>query len=146
MNARDVVELNQLAYRYARAVDRCDMELFKTVFTPDARLRAYNPDQDEPFNDISGHDALVKINEIMNTMFDKTMHMMVNHMVEVDGDSATGEVMCTARHSPKGGGDVLTIHIRYIDDYVRQGGEWKICDRHIRFQWAERGSVADSGF
>jgi ketosteroid isomerase-like protein len=146
VSAADIVELNQLAYRYARAVDRCDMDLFKTVFTPDARLRAYNPDQDEPFNDIRGHDQLVKVNEIMSTMFDKTMHMMVNHMVEVDGDTATGEVMCTARHIPKGGKDVLTIHIRYLDSYVRQDGEWKIADRHIRFQWAERGETTDTGF
>lgn len=146
MSAQDITELNQLAYRYARAVDRCDMELFRSVFTPDARLRAYNPDQNQPFNDIRGHDQLVRINEIMNTMFEKTMHMMVNHMVEIDGERASGEVLCTARHLLKGGSDVLTIHIRYIDEYVRQHGAWKIADRQIRFQWAERGLSADTGF
>jgi len=142
----DIAALNQLAYRYAAAVDACDMELFKSVLTEDARLRAYNPGQDEPFNDISGHDALVKVNEIMLGMFDGTMHMMTNHLVNVDGDTASGQLLCTARHIPKGENHVLSIQIRYEDDYVRQGAEWKICDRQLRFLWAERTETTETGF
>jgi len=146
MNASDIAELNQLAYRYAAAVDACDMDLFKTVFSPDARLRAYNPGEQEPFNDIRGHDEMVKVNEIMSTMFDQTMHMMTNHLVSLNGDKASGQVLCTARHIPKGENYVHTIQIRYEDDYVRQAGEWKIRDRRIHFLWAERSETTGTGF
>lgn len=146
MSAQDIAELNQLAYRYAAAVDACDMTRFRSVFTPDARLRAYNPGVAEPFNDIRGHDEMVKVNEIMATMFDQTMHVMTNHLVEIDGDKASGEVLCTARHIPKGENHVLSIQIRYEDDYERRGGEWKIHDRRIRFLWAERSETCPTGF
>ncbi|MDG2004663.1 MAG: nuclear transport factor 2 family protein [Novosphingobium sp.] len=142
----DIAALNQLAYRYAAAVDACDMDMFKSVFTQDARLRAYNPGQTEPFNDIRGHDELVKVNEIMATMFDGTMHTMTNHLVTIDGDTASGQVLCIARHIPKGEDNVLIITLRYEDDYARSAGEWKICDRHIRFLWAERGETTETGF
>lgn len=142
----DITAINQLAYRYAAAVDACDMEMFKSVFTADARLRAFNPGQEEAFNDIRGHDELVSVNEIMTGMFDQTMHMMTNHLVKLDGDKASGQVMCAARHIPKGQDHVLTINIRYEDDYVRQSGEWKIADRRIHFLWAERSEMTDTGF
>jgi SnoaL-like domain len=89
---------------------------------------------------------MVKVNQIMDTMFDQTMHMMTNHLVKLDGDTASGQVMCTARHIPKGENYVHTINLRYEDDYVRQGGEWKISDRQIRFLWAERSEMTGTGF
>jgi ketosteroid isomerase-like protein len=145
---RDIVELNQLAYRYAAAVDACDVEAFLGVFTPDARLRSYQPDAEEPFADLSGHAQLAAIPNTMRGMYRRTAHMMTNHLVEVDGDAATGEVLCTARHL---GHDVqdptsLNVIIRYVDRYARQDGGWRIADRQIRFLWSERHPVSDSGF
>src|SRR5262245_58766533 len=94
----DIIELNQLAYRYAAAVDACDVDMFLAVFTPDARLRSFHPDTEQPFADLTGHDQLASIPNIMRGMYRATTHMMTNHLVQVDGEAATGAVLCTARH------------------------------------------------
>src|SRR5690606_12109235 len=90
----DVVALNQLAYRYARAVDACDVALFQSVFTPGARLHSYHPGAEKPFADLTGHAQLALVPETMRGMYGATTHMMTNHLVEIDGDSAAGEVLC----------------------------------------------------
>jgi hypothetical protein len=143
MHARDIVELNQLAYRYAAAVDACDVALFQSVFTPDARLRSYHPDADEPFADLTGHAQLATIPDTMRGMYGKTTHMMTNHLVDVEGDEGRGEVLCTARHLD--GDSSINVIIRYVDRYARYEGAWRIADRQIRFLWSERHTVTDSG-
>ena len=144
----DIVELNQLAYRYAAAVDACDSDLFCGVFHTDARLRAYHPDAADPFTDLTGHEQLVAIPNTMRGMYRHTAHMMTNHLVDIDGDSATGQVLCTARHLGLDSDrpTSLTVIIRYVDRYERREGTWRIADRQIRFLWSEHHDVADSGF
>ncbi len=139
----DVIGLNQLAYRYAKAVDSCDVALFQSVFTPDGRLRSYHPDAEQPFADLTGHAQLAVVPDTMRGMYGATTHMMTNHLVEVSDDSATGEVLCTARHLE--GASSINVIIRYIDRYARHQEEWRIADRQIRFLWSERHEVSDSG-
>jgi len=146
MDHKDVVELNQLAYRYAAAVDTCDVDLFLSVFTPEGRLRSYHPGEERPFADMIGHDQLPGVPNAMRGMYRHTMHMMTNHLVQLEGDYATGTVLCTARHLNSDAIVVLNVNIRYEDLYERRGGEWKIADRRIRFLWSERHKVSDSGF
>jgi hypothetical protein len=143
MTTADVVALNQLACRYAKAVDSCDVALFKSVFTPDGRLRSYHPDAEQPFADLTGHGQLAVVPDTMRGMYGATTHMMTNHLVEIDGDSATGEVLCTARHLE--GATSINVIIRYVDRYARHQGKWSIADRQIRFLWSERHEVTDSG-
>jgi ketosteroid isomerase-like protein len=146
MNTEDIVALNQLAYRYAAAVDRCDVARLQAVFHPDARLRSYHPDEETPFADMRGHDQLAAIPNAMRGMYRKTTHMMTNHLVEIDGDAATGEVLCTARHLSNDADPVsINVIIRYVDSYARHDGRWLITDRQIRFLWSEIHATADSG-
>ena len=148
MSDKDVNELSQLAHRYAKAVDFCDVELFQSVFHPRGRLRSYHPDTEEPFADLTGHEELATVPNTMRGMYRQTIHMMTNHLVEIDGDKASGEVLCTARHLSRDAEDPasLNVIIRYIDRYERLNGVWKIADRKIRFLWSERHEVVDSGF
>jgi hypothetical protein len=143
MHERDVVALNQLAYRYAAGVDACDVALFVSVFTEDGRLRSYHPGAEEPFADLAGHDQLAAVPNTMRGMYGATTHMMTNHLVEAEGEGATGQVLCTARHLE--GESAINVIIRYVDRYARAGGEWRIADRQIRFLWSERHAVTDSG-
>lgn len=143
MNTDDVVALNQLAYRYAKAVDACDVVLFQSAFTPDGRLHSYHSGAGQPFADLKGHAQLAVVPDTMRGMYGATTHMMTNHLVEIDGESATGEVLCTARHLE--GATSINVIIRYVDCYAKTGGEWRIADRAIRFLWSERHEVTDSG-
>jgi hypothetical protein len=142
-NAADVVELNQLAFRYAAGVDSTDTALFLSVFAPHARLRAYQPGSETAFTDLTGHDQLAAIPEAMRGMYRATTHMMTNHLVAVAGDTAAGEVLCTARQCTLDGTASHNVIIRYRDRYVRQGGNWLIEDREIRFLWSESHPVAE---
>lgn len=143
MHELDVVALNQLAYRYAAAVDACDIAALQRVFTPDARLHSYQPGAERPFADLTGHEQIAAIPNAMRGMYGATTHMMTNHLVEVDGHEATGQVLCTARHLE--GESSINVIIRYVDRYRKHGGEWRIADRAIRFLWSERHAVTDSG-
>jgi ketosteroid isomerase-like protein len=148
MHDTDTIELNQLAYRYAAAVDACDVDAYLAVFTPDARLRSYHPDAEEPFADLTGHAQLASIPTAMRELFRRTAHSMTNHLVEFHGDAATGTLLCTARHLGIDAQDeeVLVVVIRYVDRYERSSGEWRIADRRIHFLWSERHQAVDSGF
>ncbi len=146
MEDQDIIALNTLAYRYAAGVDACDTPLFLSVFTPDARMHSYHPGADEPFADLKGHDQIAAVPEAMRGMFRHTMHMMTNHLVEIDGYQGTGTVLCTARHLENDGKSALNVMIRYEDQYEKHHGDWKIADRRIRFLWSERHAVTDSGF
>lgn len=147
MFENDVVALNQLAYRYAAAVDACDVVALQSVFTPGGRLRSYQPDALEPFADLVGHSQLAAIPNAMRGKYRHTAHMMTNHLVNIDGDTAQGEVLCMARHLGSDPTDPVSINIviRYIDRYERTDGKWLIADRQIRFLWSERHAVTDSG-
>jgi SnoaL-like domain len=145
MPGSDVIELNQLAYRYAAAVDACGEAAFLAVFTPGARLRSFHPDAAEPFADLAGHAQLATIPNTMRGMYRATTHMMTNHLVDVAGDAASGEVLCTARHLELDGASTINVIIRYVDRYARHEGAWRIADRQIRFLWSERHAVTDSG-
>lgn len=143
-----MVELNQLAYRYAAAVDACDVAGFLAVFTPDARLRSYYPDEERPFADLVEHEQLAAIPNTMRSMFRHTTHMMTNHLIEFDGEQASGSLLCTARHLRIDPAEptALTVIISYLDRYVKQAGAWWIADREIRFLWSEKHEVVESGF
>ena len=69
MPERDITALNQLAFRYAAAVDGCDVSLFQSVFTPGARLHSYHPEADQPFADLTGHVQLAAIPNTMRGMY-----------------------------------------------------------------------------
>jgi hypothetical protein len=146
LSASDITELNQLAFRYAAAIDGCGVAQLQKVFTRDGRLRSYHPGAEAPFADLVGHDQLAAVPEAMRGAHAATMHQMTNHLVDVEGDAATGSLLCTARHLSPDGSHAVNVMIRYVDRYAREEGAWKIADRHIRFLWSERHATADSGF
>ena len=94
----DRSELTELAYRYASAVDACDRDAFLAVFHSDGRLSTFAPNATEPFAVQTGHEELAWIPGVMRDRFVATMHVMTNHLLEIEGDTATGSVYCSARH------------------------------------------------
>lgn len=146
MPLNDIVALKQLAYRYADAIDACDADRFVSVFTPDARMHIYHPDAEAPFADYSGHEQLHAIPDRMRNTFAQTMHVMTNHLVEIDGDQATGTVLCTARHLTLDRENSMNVMTRYVDRCTRIGGAWSIADREIHFLWSEQHAAIDNGF
>jgi hypothetical protein len=78
--------------------------------------------------------------------YDATFHMLgqSTYDVDVEHDSATGEVYCMAHHMTRtaDGGTDFVMFIRYNDDYVRSAdGAWRIGLRRVLVDWTETRPV-----
>jgi hypothetical protein len=140
-DAADLLAIHDLAYRYAAGVDRRDRTLFLSAFCPDATLTVVRAGPDgEPRESVrTGHDQLGTVPDVI-TRYAKTFHFVGNHRCAITGDTATGEVYCTAHHLNPGlhGGTDYTMLIRYQDTYRRDpGAPWLIASRRLEVDWTE---------
>ena len=136
----DVLELGDLSFTYARAVDRTDTDAFVSLFHPDARLTVFADGTGETVR--TRYDGLEELRTIPEalTRFDRTYHFVGNRLYEIEGDDAHGEVYCIAHHlsSDSDGAHNYVIFIRYLDQYRRDAaGWWKIYHRIVRPDWTE---------
>lgn len=131
----DRTEIRELLLRYAHAVDRRDLELVASCFTADAT-----------YDGTLGHggiaDALAALRERMGR-YDSTMHLIGNHFIELDGDTASSETYTIAYHRFAGndGPNVLSVAVRYLDQLVRTSAGWRIRARVVRPEWQRYDEV-----
>ena len=81
----DRAEITDLLTRYARAVDRQDWDLFRSVFTPDARI---------DYTQVGGIAGDIEevagfLSRVM-PMFEAIQHLVSNIDITIDGDEAKG--------------------------------------------------------
>jgi len=128
----DEAELRRLVFAYARMVDRRDWSLLPGIFSEAARLRG-------PGYAMRGHDEL-RAGLATIDRFSATMHLVMNQIVEVAGDRATGEVYCLANHllEERGRPLKLDMGIRYEDRYERTPQGWRIAERALHLVWEQR--------
>lgn len=119
--AADVIEIQQLAYRYAISADSKNPEAMSALFVDPAQLGDFTfnrAELTERFaNSFTGSPVC-----ILN---------VGNHLVELDpedADRATGTVYC--RCEAEWNGKWLIQQIVYLDEYARQGGKWLFAKRH----------------
>jgi ketosteroid isomerase-like protein len=123
--------LRELAYRYARAVDRRDWELAGRLFTRECVLVG-------PGYELVGRDAILAgLRQI--DRFSATQHSVHNQLVEIAGDRATGETYCTAHHlyDRDGVRRKLSWGIRYQDRCLREQTDWRYERRELLLDWAQ---------
>jgi hypothetical protein len=120
---RDRELIKDLPVRYAFGVDMKDFDLVRSVFHPDAEVAGtLEGGSIEPY--------LEGIAEGL-TQWSATMHYMINQYVSVDGDRGHVETWALAHHMEADGSpiDDLILSLRYQDDVVRVGDDWKIIRR-----------------
>jgi SnoaL-like domain len=147
----DEDQLRALSVEYAAAADGRDGERFAALFTDRGALVVPNyPDDLRPVITRSGGDTLRQVPELLRR-YDRTFHQLSNHRYAVDGDDATGEVLCVAHHAstPEGGDpgnptDTVWF-IRYRDTYRRTRSGWRFARRELHLQWVEEHPVAGPG-
>ena len=136
----DEAELQRISLLYARACDRCDGEAFGAIFAEDALLHG-------PGFRAEGLKAIKEnIAPFLKKLFLKTLHLVHNVMVEVKGDTATGETYSFAHHitkKPDGSLNDYIMAITYNDDYVRQSGRWLIKERRLLLNWTQNLPVEE---
>lgn len=136
----DLAALRRTAEIYARGADRRSKDEWRAVMAADIEVTG-------PGFAISGLDANLGSIDHLAHAFKATRHLVHNQTVEVQGDRASGETVCTAEHRMAGpDGDVLLCWaIRYQDAWRREGGEWRFTRRALIVDWEELRPVRDVG-
>ncbi len=130
-------EIRDVLFRYARGIDRLDVDLVRSCYHDDA-----HDDHGAFRGDLEGF--LAWVGDVL-TYFDSTMHFLGNQLIEVDGAVAHAESYCVAYHR-RGAHDGeepydLVTALRYVDRLERRGDQWRIADRVCVFDWSRRDPV-----
>lgn len=118
-------QIRELAWLYARGVDRKDAGLLRSLY-------AANATESRPGTYEGTAEGFISFLEQSFPSMPFTAHHVCNHLVAVDGDVAQGEVSGTAWHivaDGKGGWLEIIGQPRYFDRYVRQDGRWLFARR-----------------
>ncbi len=119
-------EIQDLLVEYSRCIDMKDFDGLDTIFTKDAFI-----DYTE-MGGIKGAFPEVKkwLSEVM-PMFSSTQHLISNYEIALDGDKATGKIMCFNPQVLKAGDKEYTMFLGlwYLDQYIKTADGWRICQR-----------------
>jgi hypothetical protein len=130
--------LRDIALRYSRAIDRMDLELLKTVYHPDA-IDDHGVWFNGPASEFIAQ--LPKINDRLEALH----HSITNSFYRIDGDRADGELYFNAYQRTKPPESLhITVRGRYLDNYERRDGVWRIAYRRLVWDSMETLPVADA--
>jgi ketosteroid isomerase-like protein len=132
-------ELRSLAERYARGVDRRDVDAFVALFHDDAAIVIHDPSESTDPRELRGIERLAKVPEVIQR-YAKTFHLLGQSIYDIGDGEATGEVYCIAHHLTPDvhGGTNYVMYIRYEDTYRPDAdGVWKFAQRRLRVDWTE---------
>lgn len=105
--------IQQLAARYAVAIDGRDLDAWVSLFVPDVDCGSHG----------KGRQALKKFIEPAVRTFYRSVHQICGQVIELlDADHAKGTVYCRAEHESAGKWVVMAIC--YFDRYERRDGKW----------------------
>jgi len=114
--------IQQLAVRYALALDSRDMDGVVVLFAPDVRVG----------RDATGRDALKGWYDNSMRKMRTSIHQVTNHIISFDdADHAHGVVYCRDQLERTESGEWEIGELQYWDTYVRIDGEW--CFERRRF-------------
>lgn len=123
-------------YRYARGIDRADEAALRSAYWPDATDRhgAYSGpaagfiDQALPRLRAGG----------------RGVHQITNVLIELLGDQAAVESCFFALQTTAAAPAQATLLCgRYLDRFERRGGEWRIAERTVVYDWIDEQARPD---
>ncbi len=126
-----------VALRYCRALDTKDWSGLDTVFVPDATADLASTSQ------LVGRDAIVRRVRRALEHLDDSQHLVGNHEVAIDGDTATHRCYLQAQHVRRAavGGPNYLVGGRYEDRLACTADGWRIVHRVLVVMWTD-GNVA----
>lgn len=133
----------EVVHQYCRGVDRLDREMVRDCYWPEAT--------DEHGSFAGTRDEYIAwLFDRMLPRFEWTMHRVTNVLVD-RVDLALGRAKCEAygvarHHQPSDKVEAnLTTGFRYVDDFERRDGQWRILRRICPLEWT-RIDRADTWF
>lgn len=121
----DELQIRDLLYRYARAVDTKDWNLYRSVFTDDAHIDYSSAGIPPGSRD--------EIADLLATAFEAipwTMHYITNIECDIDGDTATVRAMFYNPMQLPGMEEQSSCGGYYFHDLVRTPQGWR--SKHLR--------------
>lgn len=118
-------------FRYARGVDRADVEMLRSAYWPDAideHAGLFSGPASEFIDNAA--EGLSKIGQ--------TVHVVANILIRLDGDRAAVESYYYAIHGGQEIDGVVRDFVgagRYLDRFERRGDEWRIIHRVVAIDW-----------
>ena len=154
--------ITEVVFRYARAIDRMDEALLRSVFHPGSRHNHFyeGPSSDPAASSTpdSPGDFVTFALGVLGT-FTRTHHQLGNTLIEFTSeDRARVETYFTAFHRMRPKGDPLAapnafdtemdyfVGGRYIDQFELREGEWKIVERVGMTDWTRIEPPTSQGF
>ena len=131
-------ELRELVDRFSVLADRKEALAQTRLFTQNAIVETFVAGKS--VSRLEGREAIGKAFDRFLNGFDIVYHFNGQHLVTVDGETATGDLYCmtylfSTEESQK---FRTTIGVRYRDAYVRQNGAWLIAGRTSFFDWRQK--------
>jgi len=126
----DRIAIEDCLHRYCHAVDRCDSELLRTVYWPDAT-------DDHVFWKGNAEDFVEYCMPFLRSR-DQTMHAISNILIRIDGDEARVQSYFNAYERlvrKDGTPNDVTMFGRYLDRMEKRNGEWRIAERKVVMDW-----------
>jgi hypothetical protein len=119
----DIQNIREVAERYCRGVDRLDEALMKSAYWPDAT--------DDHGVYVGNAHTFVEHCMVSHLRWRSTNHSIMNHHIVLadDGIRATGEIYNVTYLFRRDEPVLDTWWGRYLDRYLKRGGEWRIIER-----------------
>ncbi|MFF2315219.1 nuclear transport factor 2 family protein [Arthrobacter sp. NPDC058097] len=138
--AADRLAIRELIDSYAQCADRRDTPGQTALFTADTRFIVFmDPTASEPTQELHGRESLAPVFDNLNT-YTATTHFNGQSIISLDGDRAAGESYCLAHHlsvDEHGKRSMMLASIRYLDEFVKQQGQWLFAERQLMVDWTE---------
>jgi len=153
MNAREKAiddllakqEIAEVVFKYCRCMDRCDKDLAKEIFHPDARV-----DYGAELYQGSGYGFVDMALSAHTGTFLSHSHQHGNILIRIDGNRAYSELYgdVTLRRRDENGQFIDSRNLgRYLDIWEkREDGKWRIAERAFLIDIEETGPAAGNLF
>ena len=135
--AEDRALIENMSNRYMVAVDAGDIETVMATWADDGTLNwvggvEHGKAEIRAAMSNFGGAALMGSLPADATARPRTRHQIINHVIEVDGDTATSFAYWFAMHNRTTHGDIQFLYMgHYEDELVRVNGEWKFKTRTV---------------
>jgi uncharacterized protein (TIGR02246 family) len=126
----DQAAIRDVVARYARGIDRGDLELVRDCYHPDGTDR--HPGFDGARDDY----VAWLVGALARHTF--TQHVLANTLIDLAGDVAAVETYAVAYHAgdpPEDPRSNFAAGFRYLDRFERRDGRWRIAARVVAAEW-----------
>jgi len=116
----DLAEIHRLFVDYGRHLDAGDFDAYADLFAADGEVRL------GPMGSAKGRDEIrALMQRALAGVVGTSYHLITSPCVQIDGDTATSEVMWTVIQRGPDGAPVVGMIGRHRDELVREDGRWR---------------------